>query len=107
MYIFYSGKVYTRPRKDDYKGLPQIRDKSLYFPEWMLIDSDFDSGGAPVGDEEDIWPVQSTSPNPIRWKSWSKQYDSALLGMPLWTTKELMKGCVFSSFSPSSIGVHR
>ena len=69
----------------------------------MLVDVDGHDHGPPIGAGENIWPIQASSPNPIRWKSWRKQYDATLLGMPLWKMDELVEGYVFSVFSLSVI----
>jgi len=101
-YLFYHGKVYSRRTLHGFEDLPRRRG-GLYCPIWMLVDVDGHDHGPPIGAGENIWPIQASSPNPIRWKSWRKQYDATLLGMPLWKMDELVEGYVFSVFSLSVI----
>ena len=101
IYLFYQGQVYMRLTQFGIDDLPIRREK--YCPVWALIDVDFNDRGAPLDSTSNAWPIQASSPNPIRWKSWRKQYGAAELGMPLWNKKELMAGYVFSLFSLSVI----
>jgi hypothetical protein len=99
-YLFYSGEVYEQPRQSGFKNLPE--NHRPHFPVWALIDMDFGDRGPPITSSSDIWPVQASS-NSVQWKSWSKQFGAAELGMPLWNMEELMKGYVSSFFSLSAI----
>ena len=80
-YLFYAGTVYSRPAEFGFTALPTHKE-TRYFPVWALIDLDFQEGGPQVG-SANVWAIQTSSPNPIRWKSWRKQHRAALLGMPL------------------------
>ena len=40
------------------------------------------------------FPVQTTSPDPIQYKTWEKQHTPLLTGLPLWTRDELAEGYV-------------
>ena len=101
VYLFFHGQVYGRSTQSGFGDLPKRRGK--YCPVWALIDVDFKDRGAPLDSTSNAWPIQASSPNPIRWKSWRKQYGAAELGMPLWNKKELMAGYAFSLFSLSAI----
>lgn len=100
--LFYQGQVYSRPAAYDFDNLPQGPDTE-YCPIWMLIDVDNQNQEPPIPTGLEVWPIQASSPNPLQWKSWRKQYNAALWGMPLWDLEELMEGYVFSLFSLSAI----
>jgi len=106
IYLFYHGKVYSRPAVSAFKNAPRHK-TSPYYPIWTLIDMDFRDREAPVDDDLNIWPVQASPPNPIRWKSWRKQLGGALLGMPLWNREDLVHGYVLNLFSPFTINPGR
>jgi len=101
-FLFYHGKVYSRPTQYGFGDLP-IHQEATYCPIWALLDVDYQDQGPPITARANIWPIQASYPNPIQWKSWRKQYNAALLGMPLWKMDDLMEGYVFSVFSPSAI----
>ena len=102
-YLFYAGKVYTRSADLGFDDVPQRQD-SPYFPVWALVDVDYQDR-EPNLEDADVWPMQMSSPNPIRWKKWRKQHGAALLGMPLWTVRELTDGYVLGFLPCCSIGV--
>lgn len=92
--LFYHGRVYIRSAKAGFKHLPEHLTEP-YFPMWGLIDVDSEPrirGGS------DIWPIHSSSPEPVQWRAWKKQDGAALLGMPLWGMDELMQGCAVLPF---------
>ena len=94
-YLFYCGKVYRRSAKLGFLDLPKNPNRR-YWPIPALIDADFGERGPPLSRITNVWPIQASSPKPVRWKSWVKQYNAATLVMPLWSTEELMKGYVFN-----------
>jgi hypothetical protein len=100
-YLFHRGQVYGRLMASGLGNLPRYR--KAYCPVWALIDMDFEERGPSIISSSNIWPIQASPPKPILWKSWSKQFGAALLGMPLWDMEELMEGYVFSFFSLSAI----
>ena len=102
VYLFYRGQVYSRPPEAGYQNLPENRQTS-YSPVWALINTDSVERGPTIERRFNIWPIQASSPNPIRWKAWTKQLGAALLGMPLWTMEELTTGYALSLFSLSVI----
>ena len=109
--LFYGDQVYRQAMSSNFRGLPE-RKGVRYHPIWALIDVDYDNRGPPMSSATNIWPVQASSPKPIRWKAWRKQNKAGLFGIPLWNTEELTKGCAFGLFFlrpwPSrSIGVRR
>jgi len=101
-FLFFHGRVYSQPTQYGFRDLPENQE-ALYCPIWALIDVDYLDKGPPITGSDNIWPIQASPPNPIQWKSWSKQNGAALLGMPLWKMDELMEGYAFSVFSPSAI----
>ena len=98
IYLFFRGKVYSQPTRSGFTSLPnrKLEENIPYYPIWTLIDMDFKAEGPPIARESDIWPVQATSPNPVRFKDWLKQYNARVLGLPLWNMEELMEGYVLS-----------
>ena len=98
--LLYQGQVYSRPSESGFRHLPK-HSKKPYCPIWALIDVDFKGKEPFIPPDSNVWPIQASSPNPARWKSWAKQFISAVWGMPLWDMRELNEGCVFG-FSPLS-----
>ena len=105
-YLFYHGVVYTRPTASGFVNIPEHK-TSGYYPIWAPIDMAFLKKEPPVCDDSTIWPVQASSPNPIRWEMWLKQLNGSLLGMPRWNRKDLAEGYVFNLFSLSAINPGR
>jgi len=99
VWLFFRGKVYFRPVDSGFRYLPR---REAYCPIWALIDVDLKDGGAPFQRSSNIWPIQTSSPRPARWKSWRKQYQAALWGMPLWEIEDLMQGYAFRSSTLTS-----
>jgi hypothetical protein len=100
LHLLYQGQAYSRPTTSGVKFLPK-HSKTPYCPIWALIDVDFKGEGAPIVANSNVWPIQASSPNPVRWKFWAKQFSPALWGVSLWDMEELNQGCVFG-FSPLS-----
>ena len=94
--LFYQGTVYMRGQASFLYIPTHKRDKS--FCAWALVDADSSSQGPTIEVHHRIWPLQASSPQPTRWKGWSKQFQAAMLGMPLWNEKELMEGYVLTAF---------
>jgi len=99
--LFFRGRVYHRPENSGFAFLPRPPIE-LYYPIWTLVDM-VPLREPPIGESSNIWPVQTSSPNPIRWNAWSKQNMAARLGMPLWTMEELISGYVLACSSLSRI----
>ena len=97
LYLFYRGAVYRRSATFGFLDLPRNPNRR-YCPIFAFIDVDYGDRGPYLNRVANVWPIQASSPNPIRWKSWVKQHKAAVLGMPLWSTEELIKGCVSSLF---------
>lgn len=103
VHLFYRGEVYFRPATSDrFLDLPAFK-RNQYYPIWGLINSDLDWQGPPLSEHCNVWPVQATSPIPVRFSAWRKQQAPTMLGMPLWDIKELIEAYVFSWLSPSGI----
>ena len=94
-YLFYCGKVYSRSAKLGFHNLPKNPNRR-YCPIPALIDVGYEGRGPPLNRIANVWPIQASSPKPDRWQHWVKQNGAATLGMPLWSTEELMRGYVFS-----------
>ena len=94
VYLFYCGQVYHRSGESSFMDLPTPEDLPGHFI-WALIDVDYQDRGPPCVGSRNIWPIQTSSPNPVRWKHWSKQAQAAMLGMDLWSVEELMEGYDF------------
>ena len=99
LFLFFRRQVYYQST-GSYITLPQSP-----YPIWSLIDVDFQDQGPPydITGDRYVWPIQTSSPNPVRWHCWTKQIGAAILGMPLWTMEELIEGYVFSLFPLSAI----
>jgi hypothetical protein len=97
-YLFYRGQVYFRSTVFGFEDLPEHQ-RTPYCPIWALIDMDYQYQGPPITGSSNIWPIQASSPDPVRWKHWRKQNRAALLGLPPWNMEELMEGYVFSLFA--------
>jgi len=97
-YLFYCGQVYVKSALDGFRDLPE-RQNTRYFPIWTLIDVDYQKSNPPLGGSSGVWPIQASPPDPVRWDCWLKRNNAALLGMPVWSMRELVKGYAFISFS--------
>ena len=95
VWLFYRGKVHFRPVDSSFRSLPK---KTPYCPIWALIEVDYQDHGPPFHLGSNIWPIQASSPNPIRWRSWHKQNNAALWEIPLWGMEDLMSGYAFDLF---------
>ena len=90
LYLFHEGEVHRRAAVD-FAYIPTHK-LDEQFTMWTLIDSG--TTQPPIENWCLIWPIQVSSPDPIRWKIWRKQRSAALLGMPLWNIVELEEGYV-------------
>ncbi|KAF9779871.1 hypothetical protein BJ322DRAFT_1086969 [Thelephora terrestris] len=90
IYLFYLGQVYFSAARN-FNYLPEHRMK-CFCPVWALIDADLEAQEPPIRAHSNIWPIQASPPDPIRWKLWVKQNHASILGMPKWNTEELAKG---------------
>ena len=103
LFLFYQNEVHKR-ETTYFTCLPTHQINQDY-PIWTLINVDALRQAPLIDSTHMIWPIQASSPNPSRWKTWSKQRNAAELGMPLWDVDELMAGyvLVFSVVSPNHI----
>ena len=62
---------------------------------WCLIDCDYrnDIPVYIVHSQSAVYPVQASSPNLTRYKSWIKQWSAEILGMQLWSEDDIFEGC--------------
>ena len=95
--LFFRGKVYHRPTNSGFNFLP-TPPITFYYPIWALVDVTA-PWEPPITKSSNVWPVQTSSLNPVRWRYWSRHNNAALLGMPLWNMEELMRGYVLACFS--------
>jgi hypothetical protein len=105
LYLFYHDGVHTIPTaslKDSDLPIPSTLSSDVFI--WSLFD-------IPERNEPNTLlvlppcvPVQTTSPDPCRYKTWDKQRSPLFTALPLWTRNELAQGYVLpiSSFSPQS-----
>ena len=95
LYLFYEKEVHKR-RGAEFSSVPtHQRDEN--FTMWTLIDTDALAQPPVIDNLSPIWPIQASSPNPIQWKTWAKQRETPLLGMPLWGVEELKAGHVLAA----------
>jgi hypothetical protein len=99
LFLFFDGKVYTRGDLNLWHLPKHSRGQSM----WTLADMDSEQQGPHFNKAHRIWPIQASSPDPNRWKTWIKQFGAGMLGMPLWNMEELMKGYVISCFLPGHV----
>lgn len=102
-HVFYRGTMYLRQMEPLGFGNLPLHKLGVYCPVWTLIDVEYWDRGPPFLGSAIVWPVQTGSPVLIRFKLWSKQVDAALLGVPLWSLKELVEGYVFFTRSMLSM----
>ena len=94
--LFYHNKVYIASR-NDVSGRNIPRPKSRKFFMWSLLDMrNFEEPRAYMVDSP-CFPVQTASPNPIRYRNFLKNNMPILTGLPLWTREELARGYVVQS----------
>ena len=103
-YLFYCGNVYSRPIDSGFRNLPGH--PNLH-PIWALINVDYKDRGPPISGGTNVWPIQASSPNPVRWNLWLRRNGGALLGFPKWSVKELAEGYVLSLSPLSTVGPGR
>ena len=97
MILFFCGRVYIRLMTSGFDNYLPKHSTERYCPIWALIDMNYNDQGPSITGQSNIWPIQMSSPSPIRWKSWQKRNKVALWGMPLWNEEELTRGYVFGS----------
>ncbi|EJD07138.1 uncharacterized protein FOMMEDRAFT_152496 [Fomitiporia mediterranea MF3/22] len=86
---FFEGRVYVAVRQN-----PILIEHPNIFT-WSLIDSDLHAAPPPsylVKGSVNLFPVQASSPNEVRYRYWLKQRQGYIWGMPSWTFEELMEG---------------
>lgn len=93
IHLFFNGHAYSRPASSGFHYLPRHPGFDNLAP-WALIDVDFQDVGAPLDNDSDVWPIQVSDPNPIRWRSWLERFGGVEWGMPLWNLEDLLRGCV-------------
>ena len=103
-YLFFAGQVYYHSMNNSpFWNLPEHKNLP-YCPILTLIDMDYADRAPPLTSRANIWPIQASCPTPILWKSWAKQKNAAVLGMPLWDIKELKAGYVCAPCLASNVG---
>jgi len=92
--LFFCNKLYHRLTISGFDFLP-IPPPGRKHPIWALVDQGRPKE-PPITESTDIWPVQTSSLNPIQWANWAKHNKAAMLGMPLWNMEELKIGFVLA-----------
>ena len=100
-HLFYRGGVYIRPTEPH--GFMNLPTHAPHNPIWALIDVGYEDRGPPLTGSTGVWPIQASSPNPVRFKSWSKQDGATLLGMPPWSMMDLVEAYVSIPFYLSAV----
>jgi len=95
--LFYSGQAYIRPTREGFDYVPLPRGENKH-PVWALINCDSGTCEPTLYASDQVWPIQASTPDPIRWRTWSKRLNAARWGLPLWTIDELVFGYVFRGF---------
>lgn len=70
-------------------------DPERYPGAWALVDSNASLVHPReefIGDTSQLFVIQATSPQPLRWKEWSKQLNAPLAVMKAWSWEELYIG---------------
>ena len=104
-HLFYRGNVYIRPTEPH--GFMNLPTHAPYNPIWALIDVGYEDRGPPLTGSTSVWPIQASSPNPVRFKLWSKQNGAAFLGLPPWSLKNLVEAYVSIQFYLTTVDPRR
>lgn len=104
LFLFYHDKVYTPEPTSVLSSLqlPRSKPSSSDVFVWSLFDINQRSEPRQLLFNECCFPVQTASPDPIRYKGWVKTRSALVIGLPLWTYDELLQGYVLpiSCFCP-------
>lgn len=105
LYLFYHDGVHTIPTaslKDSDLPIPSTSLSDVFI--WSLFDISERNEPNTLLVLPPCVPVQTTSPDPCRYKTWDKQRSPLFTALPLWTRDELTQGYVLPilSFSPPS-----
>ncbi len=100
LYLFYHKKVYTTyiPQLNAIQPelqLPKPKTSKVFI--WSLFDVRMEQEPELLLVRQPCFPVQAASPDPIRFKIWSKERSPLHFGLPLWTPKELAQAYVLST----------
>lgn len=93
--LFYQNEVYTLPPLYNLRPLANHINDVV----WCLIDNDPEKTCPPnnlVVACNYLFPIQVSSPNRNRYDVWTKQCTATILGMPLWSKKDLEAGRVIA-----------
>ena len=92
LYLFYHNEVYMTANEGRRVSLPKpISDSSNVFI-WSLFDIYEQREPETFLVTYPCSPVQTASPNSIRYKIWDKEQFPLHTGLPLWTRDELAQG---------------
>jgi hypothetical protein len=92
LYLFYHDQVYHRVGDINFfdTSFPQPKFSKIFI--WSLFDIRAEKEPERFLVTYPCFPVQTTSPNPIRYKIWKKERMPLCFGLPLWTRDELARG---------------
>ncbi len=97
LYLFYHGRVYTTyiPQLNAIQPelqLPEPKTSKVFI--WSLFDVREKQEPKQLLFKPPCIPVQTASPDPIRFKMWVRDRDPLRVGLPLWTREELAQAYV-------------
>ena len=106
LYLFYHGNVYTTAMAmlitipESFRlPKPKLRTSKVFM--WSLFDIQEQQEPAAFLTNPPCLPVQTASPDQIRFKTWRKESEPLCIGLPLWTRDELAKGYVLPMYHVS------
>ena len=99
VYLFYGNEVFTvgmgvLASQGIDVPLPRPISRSSNVFIWTLFDIRDTKGPAKFLTAYPCFPVQTASPNPVRYATWEKERFALLTGLPLWSREELAQGYV-------------
>ena len=94
-FLFYHDKVYASHDVWQF-NLPQPKLRTGVI--WSLFDISKPEEPPGFLVNPPCFPVQTTSPDPRRYKNFLKVRDPIFTGLPLWTREELAMGSVLQSY---------
>ena len=100
-FLFYHNEVRRAPRNCvSESNLPKPKSPAGFM--WSLIDLKQEEAPGAHLINRPTFPVQTTSPNPERYRVFLKDNNPKFTGLPLWTREELARGYVLLLYFLSS-----
>ena len=105
--LFYFGKVYQAFAPDVEDKLPTPKSSSgVRVFIWSLFDIAKKDEPMRYLYNLPCCPVQTASPDPIRYKTWRKERRPLTVGLPVWTRAELAQGYVLITRTCPCLSIH-